>query len=53
VTQNLPSVLDLLKDLTTRLSLAVNFTLENLSDEQKTTILQNKMADKNIHINVP
>jgi hypothetical protein len=29
--------------------LAVNFTLENLSDEQKTTILQNKMADKNIH----
>jgi DnaA family protein len=33
------------------MSLAVNFTLENLSDEQKTTILQNKMADKNIHIN--
>jgi chromosomal replication initiation ATPase DnaA len=26
--QNLPSALDLLKDLTTRLSLAVNFTLE-------------------------
>jgi DnaA family protein len=49
--QNLPSELDLLKDLKTRLSLAVNFTLENLSDEQKTTILQNKMADKNIHIN--
>lgn len=48
--QNLPSELDLLKDLKTRLSLAVNFTLENLSDEQKTTILQNKMADKNIHI---
>lgn len=48
--QNLPMELDLLKDLKTRLSLAVNFTLENLSDEQKRTILKNKMTDKNIHV---
>ncbi len=45
-----PKKLELLKDLKTRLSLAINFTLENLSDEQKNTILENKMMDKNIRI---
>ncbi len=48
--QKLSTELGLLKDLKTRLSLAVNFTLENLSDKQKITILKNKMIDKNIHI---
>lgn len=48
---NLPTELTLLKDLKTRLSLAVNFTLENLTDEQKIAILQSKMTDKNISIN--
>lgn len=42
--------LNLLKDLKTRLSLATSFTLENLSDEQKIHILENKMLDKNIRI---
>jgi DnaA family protein len=49
---NLPTELTLLKDLKTRLSLAVNFTLENLTDEQKIAILQSKMTDKNISINI-
>ncbi|CAB5504891.1 DnaA inactivator Hda (shorter homolog of DnaA) [Bathymodiolus thermophilus thioautotrophic gill symbiont] len=49
-THHLPAELNLLKDLKTRLSLAVNFTLENLTDEQKTAILQSKMTDKNINI---
>jgi DnaA family protein len=40
---NLPTELTLLKDLKTRLSLAVNFTLENLTDEQKIAILQSKI----------
>lgn len=48
--ENLPSKLNLLNDLKTRLSLAINFTLESLTDEQKIAILQSKMADKNIHI---
>ncbi|SMM98854.1 DnaA regulatory inactivator Hda (Homologous to DnaA) [uncultured Candidatus Thioglobus sp.] len=39
-----------LKDLKTRLSLAVNYTLEILTDQQKITILQSKMKDKNINI---
>ena len=48
--KNLPSELDMLKDLKTRLSLAVNFTLEVLTDKQKISILQSKMIDKNIYI---
>ncbi|BAS67402.1 DnaA regulatory inactivator Hda [Bathymodiolus septemdierum thioautotrophic gill symbiont] len=48
--KNLPNQLNLLKDLKTRLSLAMNFTLEVLSDEQKTVILQGKVTDKNIRI---
>jgi len=48
--KNLPNELNILKDLKTRLSLAVNFTLERLTDEQKIVILQSKMADKNIRI---
>ncbi|SMN14219.1 Chromosomal replication initiator protein DnaA [uncultured Candidatus Thioglobus sp.] len=40
----------LLKDLKTRLSQGVNFTLENLTDTQKITILQSKMTQKNIRI---
>ncbi|WXT99550.1 MAG: DnaA regulatory inactivator Hda [Catillopecten margaritatus gill symbiont] len=48
--KNLPNELDLLKDLKTRLSLAVSFTLESLTDEQKIAILQSKMTDKNTHI---
>ncbi|BBB22342.1 DnaA-homolog protein [Abyssogena phaseoliformis symbiont OG214] len=47
----LPSELNLLKDLKTRLSLAVAFTLEALNDEQKILIIERKMADKNININ--
>ncbi|SMN10793.1 DnaA regulatory inactivator Hda (Homologous to DnaA) [uncultured Candidatus Thioglobus sp.] len=39
-----------LKDLETRLSLAVNYTLETLTDQQKISILQSKMKDKNINI---
>lgn len=46
--KSLSSELELLNDLKTRLSLAVHFTLENLSDEQKITILQSKMTDRNI-----
>ncbi|KAA0448941.1 MAG: DnaA regulatory inactivator Hda [Candidatus Thioglobus sp.] len=42
--------LELLSDLKTRLSLAVNFSLETLTDEQKIAILQNKMSDKNTRI---
>jgi DnaA family protein len=49
--KSLPSELDLLNDLKTRLSLAVNFRLENLDDAQKIAILQSKMTDKNIDIN--
>ncbi len=48
---NIASELDLLNDLKTRLSLAVNFTLEVLTDEQKIVILQSRMIDKNIRIN--
>jgi DnaA family protein len=47
---SLPSELNLLKDLKTRLSLAVIFTLETLNDEQKIVIIKRKMADKNIKI---
>ncbi len=43
--------LNLLKDLKTRLSLAVAFTLETLNDEQKILIIERKMADINININ--
>ncbi|MDC9714683.1 MAG: DnaA/Hda family protein [Gammaproteobacteria bacterium] len=46
--EHLPTTL--LKDLKTRLSQGVNFTLETLADAQKTTILQSKMTQKNIHI---
>ncbi len=46
-----PNELNLLKDLKTRLSLAVSFTLEVLNDEQKILIIERKMADKNININ--
>ncbi len=49
-TQSPVKELDLLKDLKTRFSLALNFTLENLSDAQKISILENKMTDKNIRI---
>lgn len=48
--ESLPSELKLLSDLKTRLSLAFNFTLEILTDEQKIVILQSKMSDKNICI---
>lgn len=50
-TQNLPMESNLFQDLKTRLSLAVNFILERLTDKQKITILQNKMIEKNININ--
>lgn len=49
-TQSPVKKLNLLKDLKTRLSLSISFSLENLSDEQKIHILENKMLDKNIRI---
>ncbi|MBA5249853.1 MAG: DnaA regulatory inactivator Hda [Gammaproteobacteria bacterium] len=49
--ESLPNQLTLLNDLKTRLSLAVQFTLEPLTDKQKTLVLQSKMRDKNICIN--
>ena len=49
-TNNLPNELDLLKDLKTRLSLAIVLTLEVLDDAQKINIIKTKMLDKNINI---
>ncbi|ABL02050.1 regulatory inactivation of DnaA Hda protein [Candidatus Ruthia magnifica str. Cm (Calyptogena magnifica)] len=49
---SLPGELNLLKDLKTRLSLAVVFTLETLNDEQKILIIERKMTDININIDI-
>ncbi len=46
----LPSKLNLLKDLKTRLSLATIFCLEPLSDENKKLVIQSKMESQNISI---
>ncbi|MBW5290645.1 MAG: Chromosomal replication initiator protein DnaA [Candidatus Ruthia sp. Asou_11_S2] len=48
----LPNELNLLKDLKTRLSLSVTFTLETLNDEQKILIIERKMVDININSKV-
>ncbi len=48
----LPSELDILKDLKTRLSLAYTFTLEPLDDGEKIEIIHKQMMDKNININI-
>lgn len=48
----LPSELDILKDLKTRLSLAYTFTLELLSDGEKIEIIHRQMMDKNINIDI-
>lgn len=45
---NLPSQLNLLKDLETRLSLSTVFALEVLSDSQKKQIIQQQMTNKNL-----
>ena len=47
---SLPGGLILLKDLKTRLSLALVYQLEQLSDQEKISLLQQKMQDKNINI---
>ena len=46
----LPSELELLKDLKTRLSLAVVFSLEQLADLEKIELIKLKMKDKNLDI---
>lgn len=46
----LPNKLNVLKDLKTRLSLSLVFTLGMLSDEEKISVIKNKMEDKNISI---
>jgi DnaA family protein len=46
----LPGELELLKDLKTRLSLAVIFSLEQLTDIEKIELIKLKMKDKNLDI---
>jgi DnaA family protein len=46
----LPVGLTLLKDLKTRLSLAVVFSLEQLTDQEKIALIELKMKDKNLDI---
>ena len=46
----LPSELSLLQDLKTRLSLAVVYVLEQLTDQEKITLIELKMKDKNLEI---
>ncbi len=46
----LPSELELLKDLKTRLSLSVVFSLEQLTDLEKIELIKLKMKDKNLDI---
>ncbi|WP_428086047.1 HdaA/DnaA family protein [Candidatus Thioglobus sp.] len=46
----LPNELDLLKDLKTRLSMAVVFVLEQLDDLEKLRLIELKMKDKNLNI---
>jgi len=47
---NLPSELDLMKDLKTRLNLANVFPLEALNDEQTKEALNNQMSERNMSI---
>lgn len=46
----LPNELSLLQDLKTRLSLAVIYVLEQLTDHEKITLIELKMKDKNLEI---
>jgi len=46
----LPTELNLLKDLKTRLSLATIFHLESLDDDSKKEVIQSKMKNRNIAI---
>ncbi|MDG2395519.1 DnaA/Hda family protein [Candidatus Thioglobus sp.] len=46
----LPSELSLLQDLKTRLSLAVIYVLEQLTDREKIALIELKMKDKNLEI---
>lgn len=46
----LPSELILLKDLKTRLSLAVVYQLERLNDQEKISLIRRKMQDRSINI---
>ena len=48
---DLPSELDVMKDLKTRLGLATVFQLENLNDELTMLVLNNQMSDRNLSIN--
>jgi len=45
-----PGELELLKDLKTRLSLAVVYRLEQLDDQEKIVLIQRKMQDKSLDI---
>jgi DnaA family protein len=45
-----PGELELLKDLKTRLSLAVVYRLEQLDDQEKIVLIQRKMQDKGLGI---
>ena len=47
---SLPQQMNLLKDLKTRLSLATVFSLENLDDISKKTILRQQMSERNLQI---
>jgi len=47
---DLPTELNLLKDLKTRLSLATIFHLESLDDDSKKEVIQSKMKNRNIAI---
>jgi len=47
---SLPSELDLMKDLKTRLNLATVFPLEALNDEQTKEALNNQMSERNMSI---
>jgi len=48
---DLPSELDVMKDLKTRLGLATVFQLEKLNDELTMLVLNNQMSDRNLSIN--
>jgi DnaA family protein len=46
----LPSELDIMKDLKTRLGLAAIFQLQPLDDELTMSVLSNQMIDRNLNI---
>jgi DnaA family protein len=48
--RSLPSDLDIMKDLKTRLSLAAGFKLEKLDDDSIIAILNNQMSERNLTI---